>query len=184
MQKNNWHVITGGPGTGKTVLINLLARQGYATIPEAARDIFDEGLAKGQTLQQIRGEEQAWQQKILTRILKNESTVDPKALTFFDRGAHDGLAFLKMKDLTPGNYWQPVLESKRKPYYKTVFLLEPLNNFERDYMRTEDAEITKRLNELTEEVYTEAGMRPIRIPFLPPKERLALILSHLDLPTN
>ena len=162
------------------MLITMLADMGYSTVHEAARDIFDEGLAKGQTLQQIRGEEQAWQQKILTRILKNESAVDPEALTFFDRGAHDGLAFLKMKGLTPGSYWKQVIKNKRKPYYKTVFLLEPLNNFERDYMRTEDAEIAKRLNELTEAVYAEAGMRPVRIPALPPKKRLALILQHIN----
>ncbi len=45
------------------------------------------GLAKGQTLQQIRGEEQAWQQKILTHILKTESGLNPKKVTFLDRGA-------------------------------------------------------------------------------------------------
>lgn len=177
--ENNWHVITGGPGTGKTVLINLLREQGYHTVPEAAREIFDEGLAKNQTLQQIRGEEQGWQRKILTRILKTESALDPKKLTFFDRGAHDGLAFLKLKNLDPGAYWRPVTDSPRKPYYKTVFLLEPLEKFEHDYMRTEDGEITRRLTALTEEVYAGAGMRPIRVPALPPAQRLALILNYI-----
>lgn len=179
--QNNWYVITGGPGTGKTVLINMLAERGYRTVPEAAREIFDEGLAKNQTLQQIRGDEQPWQHKILTRILKTESSIDPKALTFFDRGAHDGLAFLKLKGITPGAYWQPLLNSKQKPYYKTVFLTEPLGQFEDDYMRTENAEINKRLTELTEQVYIEAGMRPIRVPAMPPEDRLAFILKHLGL---
>ena len=78
MTQTNWHVITGGPGTGKTLLINMLAKLGYATVSEAAREIIDHGLAKGQTLQQIRGNEQEWQSKILAHILKTESNLDIK----------------------------------------------------------------------------------------------------------
>ena len=182
MTQTNWHVITGGPGTGKTLLINMLAKLGYATVSEAAREIIDHGLAKGQTLQQIRGNEQEWQSKILTHILKTESNLDIKKPTFFDRGAHDGLAFLKLKGVTPGAHWQPITSNNRQPYYKTVFLLEPLPNFEHDYARTENAQITQRLNDLTAQIYSRLGMQPILIPFLSPGERLALILSHLQLP--
>ncbi len=179
MSHNNWHVITGGPGTGKTLLINMLANLGYATASEAAREIIDQGLAAGQTLQQIRGDEQTWQCKILTRILTTESSLNPQTPTFFDRGAHDGLAFLQLKGVKPGKYWEPITKSSRQPHYKTVFLLEPLPNFEHDYARTENAQITNRLNDLTAQIYISFGMQPIHIPYLPPQERLELILSHL-----
>lgn len=181
MSHTNWYVITGGPGTGKTRLIAMLADLGYATVPEAARAIIDEGLARGETLEQIRGDENAWQQKILRRILDTEAALDPKSLMFFDRGAHDGLAFLKSKEVTPGSYWQELTNHPRKPYYQAVFLLEPLPTFEHDYARTENADITKLLTELTAEVYAQFGMEPIRIPFMPPEKRLELILSHAGL---
>ncbi|MBX6334856.1 ATP-binding protein [Candidatus Saccharibacteria bacterium] len=180
MNQTNWYVITGGPGTGKTRLITMLADLGYGTVPEAARTIIDEGLARGETLEQIRGDETAWQHKILRRILDTETALDPKALLFFDRGAHDGLAFLKLKGIMPDSYWQELIDHPRKPYYKMVFLLEPLPAFEHDYARTENAEITRQLTELTAEVYAEFGMEPIRIPYLPPEERLKLILSHVS----
>lgn len=181
MDQTNWYVITGGPGTGKTLLVDMLASMGFATVSEAAREIIDDGLAKGQTLQQIRGDEQTWQQKILTHILDTESGLDLQKPTFFDRGAHDGLAFLKLKGVTPGSYWKPITDSRRKPYYKTVFLLEPLPDFEHDYARTENSEITKRLTDLTAEAYARFGMEPVRIPYLSPGQRLELILSHLQL---
>jgi predicted ATPase len=34
-------VITGGPGSGKTTLIDALAQCGVSTMPEAGRDIIE-----------------------------------------------------------------------------------------------------------------------------------------------
>jgi len=122
-----------------------------------------------------------WQANILRRILKTEASIDPLATTFFDRGAHDGLAFLRLYNLTPQDHWQPIIQSAP---YRTVFLLEPLDTVEQDYARIEDITTTKRLTDLTAEAYIQAGVQPIRIPALSPTERLTLILTHLDLPSS
>lgn len=174
-----WYVITGAPGSGKTLLIDMLAALGYATVPEAARNIIDEGLARGLTLQDIRGDEHAWQEAILKRVLEYEAAAKQDTITFLDRGAHDGLAHLRYYGLTPKDHWQPM--TSHKPY-RTVFLLEPLPDVERDYARIEDANFAKKITAITDDVYSELGMEPIRIPFLPPEERLKIILSHLDTP--
>ena len=34
-------IISGGPGTGKTSVINKLKEQGYKIIPEAARELLN-----------------------------------------------------------------------------------------------------------------------------------------------
>jgi predicted ATPase len=36
----DFHVITGGPGSGKTTLIDMLASQGFHHMPEAGRAII------------------------------------------------------------------------------------------------------------------------------------------------
>lgn len=177
---SHWYVITGVPGSGKTLLIDRLAQMGYATVPEAARAIFDEETAQGRSLDEIRGEEHAWQEKILNRILDTETKLDPQALTFFDRGAHDGLAHLRYYGLEPQKYWQPLLEQEQP--YRTVFMLAPNPEFEQDNMRTENNDFISKVPGMMTDVYTEAGMTPIHIPFLPPDERLALILSYLEPP--
>lgn len=41
------YVITGGPGTGKTSLIEALERDGLKTIKEVARDIIKEQQQQG-----------------------------------------------------------------------------------------------------------------------------------------
>ena len=178
MQQTNWHVITGGPGTGKTVLIDMLANRGFTTVPEAAKDIIDEGLAQGKTIQDIRGDEHAWQAKILGRILKNEAAASKGHLTFFDRGAHDGLAHLRYYGLTPRPEWDHIATSHP---YQTVFLLEPLDDVQKDYHRLEDIAFTKKITAMMANAYREAGIEPTLIPALPPEERLNLILSYLSL---
>lgn len=35
------YIVTGGPGVGKTTIINFLEAQGYAVIHEAATDIIE-----------------------------------------------------------------------------------------------------------------------------------------------
>lgn len=40
-------VLTGGPGGGKTSLLNALAARGYRTLPESARHIIQGRLAAG-----------------------------------------------------------------------------------------------------------------------------------------
>lgn len=174
----NWHVITGGPGTGKTVLIDLLASRGYNTVPEAAKEIIDAGLANGQTIPEIRGDEHTWQSKILQRILANEETTPSDQLTFFDRGAHDGLAHLEYYKLTPRDEWNDI---KYGNPYKTVFLLEPLDDVALSYHRKEDIEFTRKITAMMHDVYLQAGATPIMIPAMPPEDRLALIFKHLGL---
>jgi len=43
----NFYIISGGPGSGKTSLINALARQGIPSMPEAGRAIIQDQMAIG-----------------------------------------------------------------------------------------------------------------------------------------
>ena len=51
-------VITGGPGVGKTTLLNALSTNGYKTIPEAARTIIREETS-------LNGDALSWKNKQL-----------------------------------------------------------------------------------------------------------------------
>ena len=47
LTKTGLYVITGGPGTGKTSLIEELKTVGYQTVKEVARDIIKEQQLQG-----------------------------------------------------------------------------------------------------------------------------------------
>ena len=129
-QLNNWFVITGGPSSGKTTLIELLGKRGHATIPEVARTVIDEGLAKGRLVEEIRKDEKQFQDEVLRRKIAIEAAHNRNALTFFDRGMHDTIAYLRLYGWELDQHVQQAVEQAN---YRQVFLLEPLPDFQRDY---------------------------------------------------
>ena len=94
---NKWYVVTGGPATGKTTLLAELEKLGHTTLPEAARIIIDQGIAEGKTVAEIRADEAQFQLKILMHKRRTEKYHPEDMLTFFDRGMHDTLAYLKLR---------------------------------------------------------------------------------------
>jgi predicted ATPase len=92
---NNWYVITGGPSTGKTTILNILKSKGHKVFPEIARIVIDEGIAKGLSVEQIRRDEKKFQMKVLKRKQQIEANHQADKLTFFDRGMHDTLAYMR-----------------------------------------------------------------------------------------
>lgn len=173
-QANNWFVITGGPSTGKTTIINQLERLGYDVVPEAAREIIDEALAKGISLEELRADELKFQNSIFNRKIQNESKLSPEKLTFLDRGLNDTIAYLKYYGFTPD---QAEMNYIAQASYKTVFVLEPLEVFAGDYARTEDADFNATFTPLLFDAYSDAGIKTVMVSFMPVKERLKLILQ-------
>jgi predicted ATPase len=174
--KNNWYVITGGPSVGKTTLLSELEKLGHTTLPEAARIIIDQAIAKGQTLAELRADEERFQKDILKLKIKIEKTHPPELLTFFDRGMHDTLAYFKLHGFRLD---KSTVQAMERFSYKKVFLLEPLAIYKNDYARTESAAQANRLNQLLHKVYTDHGMEPVVVPVLPVDERAQFVLSRI-----
>lgn len=176
MTANNWYVITGGPSTGKTTLLAELDKLGYRVVPEGARMVIDEGIAKGLTIEQIRADEGVFQHDVLKFKEKMEAALEDDKLTFLDRAMHDSLAYLRYYEM-PIEDWMYELIEKSK--YKKVFLLEPLPQFVHDYARTEGADFTKAMDKLLFDAYAEYGMEPVRLPPVSVSDRLQIVLEHV-----
>lgn len=177
MAQNQWYVITGGPSSGKTTILEVLAKQGYTIFPEAARVVIDEGIAKGLSIERIRGDEKQFQLDVLKHKLAVESQHDPNVLTFFDRGMHDTLAYMQAHAMEIEAVVETAMRSSR---YKKVFLLEPLDHFEQDYARTEDETFRKKITSLLQEAYKDAGMGVIRVPAMSVDKRADFVLKHIS----
>ncbi len=175
MSENNWYVITGGPSSGKTTLIQELARRKYATIQEAAREVIDNGLAQGKSVKEIRSDEQVFQYEVLKQKLAVEASHDNQILTFFDRGMHDTAAYLQYYGWELNVLAQQAMKSAT---YRKVFLLEPLPNFEKDYARTEEDGFAESISRLLYDTYSAYNLKPIRVPALDVKDRLDFIVAR------
>jgi predicted ATPase len=173
--QNNWYVISGGPGTGKTTLITLLQLRGYATVPEMARHYIDEQLALGKSFNEVENHQVAFQHAVLERQLAAEKLLPFDRVTFFDRGIPDTLAYYQYHKLPEDEL---ITKAVAACSYKKVFLLDPLPIVS-DYARKETERQQHDLCKRIREVYASLPFPTVRVPVMSPNERVEFVLSNV-----
>ena len=177
----NWVVITGAPSSGKTSVIDVLARRGYATWPETARQVIEEKLKSGQTIKDIRRPElaAALQKEILMRKENLEHTLDPAQQVFLDRGMPDSLSYFRLANIAD---LTSVRNACLRFRYRQVFIFDRLPMVH-DAVRSENEETAKRLDTMIEEDYRSLGYTPIRVGVMTIEERADFVLARSALST-
>jgi predicted ATPase len=162
------YVLTGGPSVGKTTVLTLLDAKGYEIIPEAAHIIITEG--KNETKNNVK----VFQQRIAEKQIELENKPTSNEI-FLDRSLVDGYAYCKHAGVEVSNL---IMEQSRGRYDK-VFILESLNLYEYDGVRTRNLEFAKEIHEYIRDAYKHFGYEPISVPVLPPEERVEYILKFI-----
>ncbi len=170
----NWYVITGVPSSGITTLANALRPYVHKVFPEAARILIDKNLKNGIPVSETRGDEGLFQQRVLHMKLQREANAKRNRTYIFERGVPDSIPYFKVSGLDPAPLY--AYSANR---YKKVFFLEPLP-YVRDYARTETEETRERLNVMLIGTYKYLGYNVITIPAVSVKERVKLVLKHLE----
>lgn len=175
MIQTNWHVIVGGPSSGKTTLINYLDSQGYHTVPEMARIHIKERLSAGSNLEDIIEDNAHFQREVLSRVLKRERQLPKNQLIFFDRGAPDSVGYFRYHHLET----ETILKACQKIRYQKIFYCHqlPMNQ---DAFRMEDSLAAKKLGDLIYQAYFDLGYPLIELPAISVQERMDIVLSHLE----
>lgn len=114
-------VLTGGPGAGKTAILEALAQAGFYVAPDVARDIIRERLKAGLSRRPFPEE---FGREMLKRDVFNydEATRRGRA-TFFERGVGDSVAFLHIQGAISYSEAQSFMRQYR--YDQPVFVLSP-----------------------------------------------------------
>lgn len=181
-------VVSGGPGTGKTSLIEELARRGFATVPEAAIEVIAElnrelGLEEQKRWRHAHRRE--FQERVLARQLELEqrAAASDAQVVFLDRSRIDGLAYCRHFDEEPP---PELVRAAAGARYDDVVLLAQLATFpdRAGTGRTSDRAASVALGRVIERVYTELGYRPLVLPDAPLVERADDLLRKLDLPAR
>lgn len=173
--QTNWYVITGAQSSGKTTLIDLLAEKGFLTAPEAAREHFESEMAKGRAMEEIL-EDGATLERCLKDIQERiEHNLHATDVTFLDRALPDCLTFYRVFGIDPND----ILRECKRHQYASVFILDRLPIY-RDGLRIEDDALAIFLDEWLPRDYGALGYQVVRVPVLPPQERLDFILKQLS----
>ena len=173
--QTNWHVITGAACCGKTTLIDLLADQGFQTVPETARQLMEEEMARGRTIEEIFENGAAFERVLLGVQQGIEHGLRATDHVFLDRALPDCLTFFRIFGLNPNEILADCLYHR----YASVFILDLLP-LELDGARIQDDTYTVVLDEWLDRDYSTLGYPVVRVPVLPPQERLEFVLETLS----
>lgn len=169
--------LTGGPGTGKTSLIEELERRGYPCSHEYSRHIIQESLAIGSDIVPWDNLD-AFSAKVMEGRTLQFHEADGE-LHFFDRTVVDTIAYQKADNLEVKDSWHQTAKELR--YYPTVFITPPWEEiFHNDNERKESLEKLHDLHEHLVLTYQEYGYIVSEVPKMSIEERANWIIEQLE----
>ncbi|MBW1296558.1 AAA family ATPase [Aquimarina litoralis] len=178
-------VITGGPSTGKTSIINQLNEDGFFCFPEFIRSITQEA-KQGDDAMEITSNpivSVADPHNFNLQLLKGridqyqDPSADDKKFSFYDRGIPDVLAYMDLFDQT---YDETFTEACKTYRYDKIFLLPPWKDiYISDDERYESFDESQQVYQHLLATYSRFGYNCIEVPFGNVKERSTFILQHV-----
>ncbi len=175
------YILTGGPGAGKTSIINFLAMRGYLVASEAATEIIEEDLKKNI--------ERPWKaddyhirmyELISKKQIEVQNTMAP--IAFFDRGHLDGISYILLQNRTLYQYVIDCVQSSIKTQYfnNKVFFIDSLGFVAPGPARTENLQESLQKAHCLEQNYTALGYEIIHIPPGSVEERAQMIIDYIE----
>jgi len=171
-------VITGGPCSGKTTIINELKKRGYFTMEETARKIIIENIYSKNL--NIENEALNFELNVYQKQIEKEKDLDKADdvyphIVFLDRGCIDVRAYCQH---LIGHIPKEIMNVKVKRY-DAVIVLDRLPLID-DGLRRKTKEDAEIIHQQILQEYVNAGYTPIIIPIMSIKERLKNILEIIN----
>jgi len=183
-----FHIITGGPGSGKTSLITALGESGIATMPEAGRAVIrDEVAAGGDALPW--GDRVAFAEKMARFDLSALERAEAEAAAMqaagkspapvvFDRGLPDVVGYLALCGLAVPDW---ILRAVAEPRYARRVFIAPFwpEIYATDTERRQSPDEARRTTQAMVETYTALGYELLELPRASIAARAAFVLDAL-----
>lgn len=171
-------VLIGGPGTGKSSVLNELIERSYYCMPEVSREVTLKAQQDG--IDQLFLTDPILFSKLLLEgreqqfISANDTSHE---FVFFDRGLPDVYAYLKFSNTEYPSYFK---EKCVQYKYDKVFRFLPWEEiYITDNERYETFKESKKINIFLEKAYQELDYTLINVPFGSIKERADFIINSL-----
>lgn len=171
-------LIIGGPGSGKTTLINELTGQGYICYPEISREVTKQAQEKGIT-NLFLTEPLLFSQLLLEGRIKQhvEAINENTDIVFIDRGIPDVLAYMHYKG---DDYPESFDLACKNHVYHQIFLLPPWENiYSSDEQRYENFEQAQEIHNHLVATYKKYGYDLIEVPRDTVEARIKFILERI-----
>ncbi|MDH3322766.1 MAG: ATP-binding protein [Flavobacteriaceae bacterium] len=171
-------VITGGPGTGKSTVIDELLHLNYECMPEISREITLEAKKNGVD-QLFLKNPHLFSQLLLEGREKqyNEALVKKSTIIFFDRGIPDVHAYMNYLGV---EYSDNYIEKSLTHRYSHVFIMPPWERiYTQDNERYESFEQSLAIHNHLKKTYLDLNYKVIEVPTGTVQKRVNFILNMI-----
>jgi predicted ATPase len=181
--RERFFVVTGGPGSGKSSLLDALEQAGFGRSVEAGRAIIQDQMAIG-------GSALPWADRacfaelMLSWEIRSYRLAERSAgPVFFDRSVVDVIGYLKLHGLAVPEHMRKAAEVFR--YHRRVFIAPAWKEiYTRDAERKQSFEEAVRTEAAMRAVYPSYGYELVELPRLPVKERVEFVLDSTGIGTG
>ncbi|WP_269684059.1 ATP-binding protein [Flavobacterium lacustre] len=172
-------VIIGGPGTGKTSIIEKLIANGHCCYPEISRQVTLE--AQKQGIEQLFLKNPLLFSELLLEGRKKQfesACNEPHEVVFLDRGIPDVLAYMHYIGDSYPSFFDTAC---REHIYTRIFILPPWEEiYVSDRERYENFEQAKLIYNHLTETYQNYGYELIEVPKDSVDNRILFILDKIS----
>lgn len=174
-----FHIITGGPGSGKTSLVGLLAMQGLCCMPEGGRAIIQEQVANGGTALPWADRAAFASMMLDWELHAYKAAALCEGPVIFDRGLPDIVGYLQLNGLDVPLTVLHAVEVLR--YAEQVFIAPHWPAiYRQDAERMQSEVEAKATFEAMVDTYTSLGYQLIHLPLTSVSERAAFVRSRIN----
>ena len=172
-------IISGGPCSGKTAVIEELNNRGYHVLSETALLLIYKSDKEKSKLYPWTNFEK-FNKKMIQLQIQREKKLRGN-MVFLDRSLIDALAYSKIKrKKLPKNFEDKILQSK----YDKAFILEMLpkkhwNQTKNGLPRMQKYSSAVRIHKMIKKVYKDSEISAVKVPFMSIKKRVSFILRQI-----
>jgi Predicted ATPase len=172
------HVITGGPGSGKTTLIEALAAEGVRHMPEAGRAIIQDQVDIG-GMALPWGDRKAFATLMLAWEMRSyREALNISGPIVFDRGIPDVIGYLRLSGLPVPAPVKKAAQLRR--YASKVFIAPPWPAiFSQDTERKQTLAEAEATFHAMVDAYSTLGYELVMLPLVPVAERAKFVRERI-----
>lgn len=179
MNKDNYYVLTGAFGSGKSTVLALLKQRGFLCVNEPAREVLKEQRSFNGS--GVPEKDPALFAELMYKLsaLSYDSFKSENAPVIFDRGIPDLIAYAEIFGLDPSEYLAAAGEYR---YNANVFCFNAWPDiYVNDDERRADFETSHKFGELVKKIYIQTGYNVVDVPFTDIVNRTGFITDKVKL---
>lgn len=171
-------IITGGPGSGKSTVIDELTKRGYWCSTEAGRAVIQNQVSIGDGALPW-ADQAAFAELMLCWEMRSwhevEELTEP---CFYDRGVPDIAGYLHLSELPTPKHLESAIAEFR--YNHTVFIAPPWREiYVQDVERKQSFDVAVSTYHAMKETYQKYNYQLIELPRVSAEERADFIFSEI-----